>query len=175
MKLIVAALFILMTAVVVIQLVSSTAFDFKGHSLASDPVALSMEMKIAESLHNIASSAPYGQPDKNTVNQKADGPSTNSSAVNLSINATSNNPYNSSALNSSAELTGSGGEATTGGSAISDSGAVSSQGLGASSKGAIKGFYGIQAKKHVMGQSDIKSQMFLSGSFDVDKTVKFSE
>jgi len=148
MKLIVAALFVFMTAAVVIQVVSSTAFDFNSHLQASDPDAKNMETKMAESLHNIALASPI-----------------NSSAINLSINATS---YNSSMLNSSAKLNGSDG------STITDGTTVSSQGLGASSNGAIKGFWGIQASKHVIGQSDIKSQMFLNGSFDVDKSLKFS-
>ncbi|MGA9097830.1 MAG: hypothetical protein WB392_02730 [Methanotrichaceae archaeon] len=148
MKLIVASLLSIMIVAVVMQVVSSTAFDFNGHSQASDPDAKSMETKMAETLHNIALAS-----------------SINSSAINLSVNATSNN---STMLNSSTKLNGSGG------GAIADGTTVSSQELGANSKGAIKGFWGIQASKHVMGQSDINSQMFLSGTFDVDKAVKFS-
>ncbi len=172
MKLVVTALFMLMTAAVVIQVVSSTAFDFNGHLQAADPDAKSMEMKIAETLHNIASASPSGQPNGGTTNQRANEPSVNSSAFNLSINATS---HNSSMINSSAKLSSPGSSAITGGSAITDGTTVSSQEMGSSSKGVSNGFWGIQASKHVMGQSDIKSQMFLSGTFDVDKTVKFSD
>ena len=170
MKLIVAALFVLITAAVVIQVVSTAAFDFNGHSQASDPDAKNMEMNMAESLHNIASATSSGQhnggPNGGTMNQRSNESSNNSSAVNLSINTTS---HNSSTQNSSAKLN------SLGSSAITDSLSVSPQGMGESSKGAIKGFWGIQASKHVMGQSDVKSQMFLSGTFDVDKNVKFSD
>ena len=170
MKLIVASLFTLMTAAVVIQVASSTAFDFNSHSQASDPDAKNMEAKMAESLHSIALATPSGQPNgvatNGTTNQRPNESSINSSGVNQSINATT---HNSSMLNGSAKLNGSGG------SMIADSLSVSPQGLGESSKGAIKGFWGFQASKHVMGQSDVKSQMFLSGTFDVDKNVKFSD
>lgn len=127
-----------------------------------------METKIAEALHDIAPASPsgIGQFNMGIKDQNASESSANSYAINQSINATS---YNSSVLNSSAKLNGSGG------AAITDGTSASSQELGASSKGAVKGFWGIQANKHVMGQSDIKSQMFLSGSFDIDKTVKFSD
>lgn len=192
MKLITAALLILVAAAVMVQAVSSTAFDFGSRSQASDPDAKYMERMIAESLHNIASISPPGRPNAGTMDQNqrsngssngslingtlinetstngtsTNGTSTNSSAASLSINGTSNN---SSMLNGSANQNGSGG------AAMADSLSASSQQLGASSKGQVKGFWGIQANQHVMGQKDVKSHMFLSGTFDVDKTVKFSE
>lgn len=178
MKLIMAALYILIAAAVMALAVSSTAFDFSSHSQASDPDAKYMERKIAESLHNIASISPSGSSNEGTKdqNQSANGSSTNgslingtsinSSAVNLTVNGTSNS---SSIQNSSADQDGSGGIA------MADSLSASTQQLGANSKGAVKGFWGIQANQHVMGQKDVKSHMFLSGTFDVDKTVKFSE
>ncbi len=168
MKLIMAALLILMAAAVMAQAVSSAAFDFSSRSQASDPDAKYMERKIAESLHNIASISPAGSPNEVAVsqNQSANGSLINSSAANLAINGTSNN---SSMQNASEAQNGPGGAAITNGLSASP------QELGASSKGAVKGYWGIQANQHVMGQKDIKSHMILSGTFDVDKTVKFSE
>ncbi|VVB68275.1 Uncharacterised protein [uncultured archaeon] len=49
------------------------------------------------------------------------------------------------------------------------------QNVGASSKGSFNGYLGITASRHETGKSDIKSSMFLSGGFDVDKTVQFSD
>jgi len=46
---------------------------------------------------------------------------------------------------------------------------------GSSSKGSFNGFYGITASRHEIGKSNIKSSMFLSGGFDVEKTVQFSD
>ncbi len=166
MRLTVAALLMLMTAAAVMQVVSGAAFDFIGHSQPADSDAVKMETKIAEALHNIASASPSEIGKSSEVDQKANESSINSSAINRSINAT---PNNSSMLDSSAKPKGSGGAMITEGSSVSP------QGLGASSKGAVNGFWGIQANKHVMGQSDIKSKMFLSGNFDVDKTVGFSD
>ncbi len=177
MKLIVVSLFILLTAVAIIQVLSGAAFDFNSHSQASDPDVKGMETKIAESLHNIPSVSPSGQGNGGTANHVTNEPLANSSAVNQSINATSNN---ASILNSSMGLHGLDGSmnktslTTTGGSTITDGTEVSPQEIGTSTKGVSNGFWGIQASKHVMGQSDIKSKMFLSGNFDVDKTVKFS-
>ena len=166
MKLIVAALSILMAAAVIIQVVTGAAFDINGHSQASDPDAKNMETKMAESLHNIALAPPSSQPNGGTTNQRSNESFNNSSAVNLSINATA---HESSMINTSSRLNGSGS------STITDGLSVSPQELGESSKGAVKGFWGIQASKHVMGQSDVNSKMFLSGTFDVDKNVKFSD
>jgi hypothetical protein len=49
------------------------------------------------------------------------------------------------------------------------------QEVGASSKGSFNGYLGITTSRHEMGKSNIKSSMFLSGGFDVDKTVQFSD
>ena len=49
------------------------------------------------------------------------------------------------------------------------------QKVGASSSGSFQGFYGLTASKHEIGKSDIRSRMFLSGDFDVDKTVSFTD
>jgi hypothetical protein len=90
---------------------------------------------------------------------------------------------NSSAVNSSA-LNSSANDALPGinpRSAPSPAGTLSSnisadsQGVGSSSEASFNGYYGITASRHEMGKSDIKSSTFLSGGFNVDKTVQFSD
>jgi hypothetical protein len=49
------------------------------------------------------------------------------------------------------------------------------QDVGSSSKGSLNGYYGMTATRHEMGKSGIKSKMFLSGNFEMDKTVKFQD
>ncbi len=49
------------------------------------------------------------------------------------------------------------------------------QNVGSSSKALFNGYYGMTATRHEMGKSGIKSKMFLSGNFEMDKTVKFQD
>jgi hypothetical protein len=49
------------------------------------------------------------------------------------------------------------------------------QNVGSSSEGKFKGFYGMTASRHEIGKSGIDSHMFLSGNFEMDKTVKFHD
>jgi len=44
-----------------------------------------------------------------------------------------------------------------------------------SSKALFDGYYGMTVSRHEMGKSGIKSKMFLSGNFEMDKTVKFQD
>lgn len=180
MKLTIAALFILMAVAVVQQIASAGAIDFNVHPASADSDAKKIESRMADALRGLAS-APVSRAAsmkgiEDEANQKADESSINSSAFNQSLNTSALNSsafnssvFNSSVLNGSAESDGSGA------SMISSSTEASPQKMGTSSKGASRGFWGIQASQHVMGQSDIKSKMFLSGNFDVDKTVQFTD
>jgi hypothetical protein len=47
--------------------------------------------------------------------------------------------------------------------------------VGSSSKGSYGGYYDMTASRHEMGKSGIDSKMFLSGNFEMDKTVKFQD
>jgi hypothetical protein len=49
------------------------------------------------------------------------------------------------------------------------------QNVGSSSEGRFKGYYGMTASRHEMGMSSINSHTFLSGNFEMDKTVKFQD
>ena len=61
------------------------------------------------------------------------------------------------------------------GSSLDMSGTAGQQGVAASSSGSFKGFYGMTASRHEIGKSGIDSSMFLSGSFSMDKSVKFQD
>ena len=47
--------------------------------------------------------------------------------------------------------------------------------VGSFSKGGFNGYYGMTAIRHEIGKSDIDSRMFLSGKFEMDKTVQFQD
>lgn len=47
--------------------------------------------------------------------------------------------------------------------------------VGSFSKGGFNGYYGMTATRHEIGKSDIDSRMFLSGKFEMDKTVQFQD
>jgi hypothetical protein len=49
------------------------------------------------------------------------------------------------------------------------------QNVGSGSEGRFKGYYDMTASRHEMGKSGINSHMFLSGNFEMDKTVKFQD
>lgn len=49
------------------------------------------------------------------------------------------------------------------------------QNVGSSSNGNFKGFYGMTASRHEIGKSGIDSHMFLSGTFEMEKSVKFQD
>lgn len=61
------------------------------------------------------------------------------------------------------------------GSSLDMSGAAGQQGVAASTAGSFRGFYGMTASRHEIGKSGIDSSMFLSGSFSMDKSVKFQD
>jgi hypothetical protein len=73
----------------------------------------------------------------------------NSTRNNISINSSLSN---SSLLNSSAN-----------------------ENVASSFKGSFNGYYGMTASRHEMGKSGIDSRMFLNGTFEMDKTVKFQD
>ncbi len=78
--------------------------------------------------------------------------------ANISNNCSLNN---SSVLNSSAAMVVDAGE--------------DGPNVGSSSKERFSGYYGMTASRHEMGKSGINSHMFLSGNFEMDKSVKFQD
>jgi hypothetical protein len=104
------------------------------------------------------------------------------------INATNSSAMNSSALNSSAAslpadngnrlasgpASGSDGKTSPKGT-LNESGSANPEGIVANSRANFKGYYGITASQHEMGKNDIDSRTFLSGTFSMDKSVKFQD
>ncbi|NMC10147.1 MAG: hypothetical protein GYA39_04105 [Methanothrix sp.] len=78
-------------------------------------------------------------------------------------------------LNNSTNIVGVAGNSSISNSSIVNATPLNSSGVGTSSKANFKGYFGITASRHEMGKSDIKSSMFLSGDFQVDKSVQFQD
>ncbi len=113
-----------------------------------------------------------------------------SDIINTNLSVSENNSTNSSAMNSSAlnssvadlpadkairsAFSESGEEASSEGS-LNESGYAEPEEIGANSRASFKGFYGITASQHEVGKNDIDSRTFLSGTFSMDKTVKFQD
>ena len=132
----------------------------KPQSWASGSDAKRMEDKMTEALMGLGASkeAKTGLNNNSTLRN---GSLDNSSLSNsIQLNSTG---LNSSAVSSSAA------------GALFANSSAGLQEVGASSKGSFNGYLGITASRHEMGKSDIKSSTFLSGGFDVDKTVQFSD
>ena len=49
------------------------------------------------------------------------------------------------------------------------------RGIESNSKANFKGYYGITASQHEIGKNNIDSRTFLSGTFALDKSVKFQD
>jgi hypothetical protein len=106
--------------------------------------------------------------------------SSNSTLNNISINSSLSN---SSLLNSSVAQVADvnedrlkSNEVVSSDPAKFDANSLSGQqNVGSSSKGSLNGYYGMTASRHEMGKSGIDSSMFLSGNFEMDKTVKFQD
>ncbi|MDD1741963.1 MAG: hypothetical protein LUQ47_01400 [Methanotrichaceae archaeon] len=86
----------------------------------------------------------------------------NASTVNLTINATG---LNSTALNLSNSTN----------VPCKSCSNKAGQNIGDSTSAAVNGFWGMQSGQHTIGGTDIKSNTFLSGDFEVDKGVKFQD
>lgn len=112
-----------------------------------------------------------------------------SGIINNNLSGSENNSTNSSAVNSPAlnssvaglpaengnrPASGESGEKASEGT-LNESGYAEPGGIGANSRANFKGFYGITASQHEVGKNDIDSRTFLSGTFSMDKTVKFQD
>jgi len=104
--------------------------------------------------------------------------STLSNSTELNSTGLKSSAVNSSSLNESAKDASPGinlRSAPPPAGTLSSNSSAGLQGVGSSSEASFNGYYGITASRHEMGKSDIKSSTFLSGGFDVDKTVQFSD
>ena len=89
----------------------------------------------------------------------------NSSLDNISHNRSLNN---SSLQNSSAAN-------VSGANEFDANSPAGRENVGSGPKALFNGYYGMTATRHEMGKSGIKSKMFLSGNFEMEKTVKFQD
>ena len=107
----------------------------------------------------------------------------NTSAINSSF--TNSSLANSSSTNSSmANLPvsrniapapiGSDNEMASGGT-LTENSSADPRGIESNSKANFKGYYGITATQHEIGKNNIDSKTFLSGTFALDKSVKFQD
>lgn len=144
----------------------------------------SMEMKMAEAIQGLSAMQKSGlHGDSFGIRNGIGNAINNSSLDNLSaINSSSFNTSalnlsaaNTTAINASASKTSSDAKEGFGAAAFSGSSTASSQGVGSSSKANFNGFWGMEASQKGMGKSGINSRMFLSGGFEVDKTVQFQD
>jgi hypothetical protein len=94
------------------------------------------------------------------------------SALNLS---TTNASINSSASNGSATDAFAGNQSRLNSSIPAPGGSTGNQGIGSSSNAKFDGYYGIKSSQHQMGKNNIDSSTFLSGSFSMEKAVKFQD
>ncbi len=179
MKAIIIALFILITAVS-IQQAALCSPDFNGMkpwSSSSDVNSKNIEAKMADALQGLSAMQKGSNLNNFAANNLS---SVNSAAANNSaaINSTAVNSteINMTAINDSAregdsvEAKGSSGTVS-----LSGSSSASPQGVASDSKTSFKGFWGMEANQKVIGKNGINSKTFLSGDFEVDKTVSFQD
>jgi hypothetical protein len=159
----------------------------------SEPLAIKPKEALSEGLPgslalNNKAAVDYTINYSNSSNTTLDNISVNNTSVNDTlINNNSINSLldNSSALNSSAaQVAGANDDRLKSNEAMpkapakfnaNTNSSAGPQNVGSSSKGNFKGFYGMTASRHEMGKSGIDSSMFLSGTFEMEKSVKFQD
>jgi hypothetical protein len=181
MKAIILVLFILVAIASVFQVAIGSP-DFQGlkpWSSNSNMDTNSIEAKLSEALQSLKA-AQESNTNDNPLNSSSIN---NLSATNLGLNktaanssATNSTETNSTAINSSdkddAQLKA---EGDSGAVSLSGSSSVSPQEVGSNSKASFNGFWGMEANQEGIGKSGVNSKTFLSGDFEVDKTVQFQD
>lgn len=142
------------------------------HFLASNANSKSMEDKFAEALHALKAANEAGPKNRADALKAGASPA---GSEDLALNNSSSNSTMLNSSNSSHQADASNNSSVSALNVVPLSNGSDQQKVGASSRGSFQGFYGLTASKHEMGKSDIKSRMFLSGGFDVDKTVSFTD
>lgn len=127
--------------------------------------AKKIENKIAEALASL-------KPALDDLNF-GNGPINNTSPQNDSLNNISQNTSQNSSLDNS--TVNSEEHAQSNPFEIAEGNSPAGQNAGASTKGSFNGFYATTASRHEVGKSGIDSNMFLSGNFEMEKSVKFQD
>ncbi|HSD57727.1 MAG TPA: hypothetical protein VLB04_06055 [Methanotrichaceae archaeon] len=184
MKAIIIALFIFVAVASIFQVALGSP-DFKGlepWSSSSNVDTKNIEAKLSEALQGLSAAQKSSSKGDNADvgnSNIADNPLNNSSVLNST--AINSSTINLSAINSTANSTSI--ESDPSSDAIDGSGAVtisgsssaSPQEVGSNSKANFNGFWGMEASQKGTGKNGINSRTFLSGGFEVDKTVKFQD
>lgn len=171
-------------AILLIMIGTAMAIDGQGsmapgqiHASAADPGSQRMEAKLLNALQGLGTGGAKDVPALGASNNSSNKTAENSSALNLSAIPS----LNTSALNLTsipgAENLSAPGSSTIAapGSTVTTESSISPHDIGSNTHGAVQGYWGIEANKHTMGGPKIHSKTFLTGNFDVDKTVKFQE
>jgi len=165
MKRIIVILFMIVAAAALLQVAASSKSDSIGSVFFTPGTdTKKVEDKMAEALARLDSWKRARAEEKKEPLVSNSNPG-NSTLDNISINSSLNN---SSLLNSSAAQVSDANE-------LDANNLSGRQNVGSSSKGSFNGYYGMTASRHEMGKSSINSKMFLSGNFEMDKTVKFQD
>jgi len=178
-------------AILLIMIGTATAIDGPGsiaagliHASAADPDSQRMEAKLLNALQGLGTGSDRSTKDVPALD--AIGPSNdssnktagNSSAMNLSAiqGGTNTSALNLTSVPGAKNTSAPDSRTISGpGSTVTTESSISPHDVGSNTQGAVKGFWGIEANKHTMGGPKIHSRTFLTGNFDVDKTVKFQE
>ena len=115
----------------------------------------------------LSSRPPLNSTEANSTQANSTGANSTSGNSTLDNNSIISPPGNSPLLNSVDQRADAG--------KFDANSTADLQNVGSSSDGRFKGYYGATASRHEIGKSGIKSHMFLSGNFEMDKTVKFQD
>ncbi|MCX6675709.1 MAG: hypothetical protein NTW84_04740 [Methanothrix sp.] len=162
-----------------------TGFDIRN-SASTDLNLRNIENKMADSLNSLSLTKPEEKNDA-LVGASMAGLSHSSPHINgtgLNNSSQNNNSLSNasfidpSAINASEQNSSLTKNPTANGKSPKSallSGSAAPREMGSSSTGKYNGFYGVEASRHEVGKSDIKSKTLLSGGFEVDKTVQFQD
>jgi len=184
MKGIIVILFVILATADLLSAAASSGTDFAGilgpeEAIFSTPGTDTKKVqdKIAEALVRLDSWKKARAEEKREPLVGNSNPG-NSTLDNISINGSlSNSSLHNSSVDQDADVQDAAAgkiDANTNTNKNTNSSA-SEQNVGASSRGSFDGYYGMTASRHEMGKSGVNSHMFLSGNFEMDKSVKFQD
>jgi hypothetical protein len=137
------------------------------------------EDKLAEALGQLQAWKAAKEQEKNSTlnNVRIDSIRININNTNStnSTNGTNGSFADSSPLNTSISQAAAGNDVGRKADEANASILAGPQNIGSGSKERFSGYYGMTASRHEIGKSSINSHMFLSGNFEMDKTVKFQD
>ena len=175
MKRAMTVILMIMMAVLLPQAVASDQLDSAGFSGSGGGIfpqgsdAKKLENKIVEALASLKPAINPALDDLNSGNGPINSISSqNNSPSNISQNTSQNSSLDNSTVNSEEHAQSNPFE-------IAEGNSPAGQNAGASSKGSFKGFYGMTASRREIGKSGIDSSMFLSGNFEMEKSVRFQD